>query len=142
MSYEKNLAACGGFLKDGPSLTAPLAPVEYFEPGAMVRKGNCAEVLANSWQHPVSVDLMQCLAWEDLPAVPVGAIGVLLEVVHLGHTEVVSDCDVVPFDKFAEGLPGKALAETSVAQSSDSSKAESQQKVLLAQFPFLEHHFA
>ena len=69
---------------------APLAPVEYFEPGAIVHNGSFAEVFANSWQHRFSIDLMQCLAWEDLPAVPVGAIGVLLEGVRLGHTEVVS----------------------------------------------------
>ena len=62
-----------------------------------MHKGKFAEEFANSWQHRFSVDFMQCLAWEDLPAVPVGAIGVLLEVVHLGHTEVLSDCEVVPF---------------------------------------------
>ena len=30
---------------------APLAPVEYFEPGAIVHKGNFAEEFAIFWQH-------------------------------------------------------------------------------------------
>jgi hypothetical protein len=48
--------------------------VEYFEPGAIVHTGNFAEIFANYWQHRFSVDFMQRLAWEDLLAVPVGAI--------------------------------------------------------------------
>jgi hypothetical protein len=114
-----------------------LCPVEeipiYFSADAVTPE-NWGVVSDASMRHKFKINFAVLMSAADVPAVGEAQVGVILDVIHRGHTRLESRSREIPLLQYLQQVPESGRA---VASGDTEAKPSSKKKSLLDQFPWL-----